>query len=86
VTARVAELLAARIDVAAEKRPHERLSTREFQVLCLLGRPLSVKEIARELHLSEKTISTYRGRLLHKIRARSTAELIRYAVQNQLVD
>jgi DNA-binding NarL/FixJ family response regulator len=62
------------------------LSNREYQVLCLLGRALSMKQIAGELHLSEKTVSTYRCRLLEKMQARSTAELIRYAVQNRLVD
>ena len=86
VTPRTAEILAARIDPIADRRPHEFLSKREYQVLCLLGKPLSVKEIARELHLSAKTISTYRSRLLEKIRARTTAELVRYAVQNGLVD
>jgi len=86
VTAAVAELLAARLDPLAGRPPHERLSNREYQVLCLLGRALRVKEIAQELHLSEKTVSTYRSRLLEKLQARSTAELIRYAVVNRLVE
>ena len=86
VTAKVAEALAAQIDRATDRPPHELLSNREYQVLCMLGRALSVTQIARELHLSEKTVSTYRARLLEKIHARTTAELIRYAVHNQLVD
>jgi two-component system invasion response regulator UvrY len=86
VTPRVAEELAAQVDRATERQPHALLSNREYQVLCMLGKALSVTQIARELHLSEKTVSTYRSRLLEKIQARSTAELIRYAVQNRLVD
>ena len=86
VTGPVAAALAARLDRDAERPPHELLSNREYQVLCLFGRALSVKQIARELRLSEKTVSTYRSRLLEKMQARSTAELIRYAVQHRLVD
>jgi DNA-binding NarL/FixJ family response regulator len=52
----------------------------------MIGRALSGKEIATQLRLSEKTVSTYRSRLLHKLQARSTGELIRYAVQNRLAD
>jgi len=86
LTSRVAETIAGQLHRGADRRPHELLSNREYQVLCLLGRACSVKDIARELHLSEKTISTYRARLLDKMQAQSTAELIRYAVQNRLVD
>jgi DNA-binding NarL/FixJ family response regulator len=86
VTTGVGELLASRLGTGADRPQHERLSNREHQVLCLLGRALSVKQIARELHLSEKTVSTYRCRLLEKMQVRSTAELIRYAVQHRLVD
>jgi len=86
VTPSVAETLAAAVDRGSDRSPHELLSNREYQVLCLLGRAFSVKDIARELHVSEKTVSTYRARVLEKIQARSTAELIRYAVQNRLVD
>jgi DNA-binding NarL/FixJ family response regulator len=84
VTAAVAETLAAHLDRAGDRPPHERLSNREYQVLRLLGRALTLTEIARELHLSAKTVSTYRARLLEKLPARSTAELIRYAVQHRL--
>jgi two-component system invasion response regulator UvrY len=65
---------------------HESLSNREYEVLCLLARARSVKEIGRELGLSEKTVSTYRARLLGKLQMRTTADLIRYAIQNGLVD
>jgi two-component system, NarL family, invasion response regulator UvrY len=64
----------------------EALSDREYQVLQLLGRGKSVKEIAAQLGLSPKTISTYRERILEKLRLKTTADLIRYAVQNKIAD
>lgn len=64
--------------------PHERLSNREYEVLCLLGEGKIVKEIAAQLSLSPKTVSTYRSRLLEKLGAKTTAELIRYAIQHEL--
>lgn len=66
--------------------PHELLSDREFQILCLFGRGRTVKEVAGELALSPPTVSTYRSRILEKMRMRTTAELVRYAVQNRLVN
>jgi len=69
-----------------DKLPHETLSDREFQVLRLIAAGKSVKEIAVELALSVKTISTYRVRLLQKMNLATTAELIRYAIQRHLVD
>ena len=86
LTAQVANQLAAEFGPVSERPPHTTLSEREFQVLRLLGNALSVGEIARQLHLSQKTISTYRSRLLEKIRVRTTAELIRYAIHNRLDD
>jgi len=65
---------------------HEALSDREYQVLQLLGRGKSVKEIAAQLGLSPKTISTYRERILEKLRLKTTADLIRYAVQHKIAD
>jgi two-component system invasion response regulator UvrY len=85
VTTRVAEELALAVGLGTPAG-HEALSQREFQVLTMLGRALSVKEIAAELHLSEKTVSTYRARILEKLRLHSTADLVRYAVQHRLSD
>lgn len=65
--------------------PHDLLSDREFEILCLLGRGKTVKEIAGELSLSPPTVSTYRTRILEKMQMRTTAELMRYAIQNRLV-
>jgi DNA-binding NarL/FixJ family response regulator len=70
---------------ASGELPHHGLSDRELQVLCAIGRGRSVKQIAVEFALSEKTISTYRTRLLEKLQLAGTAELIRYAIEHQLV-
>jgi len=71
---------------AATAYPHELLSDRELQILCLFGRGRTVKEIAGELSLSRPTVSTYRARILEKMQMRTTAELVRYAVQNRLAN
>jgi DNA-binding NarL/FixJ family response regulator len=66
--------------------PHDALSDREYQVLRMIGSGHTVSEIAAALHLSVKTISTYRTRLLEKLQMRSNAELMRYAIENRLID
>ncbi len=86
VTSQVAQHLAAHLDRGSDLPAYDRLSNREYQVLRLLGAAFSIRQIASKLHLSEKTVSTYRARLLDKIHVRNTAELIRYAVRNNLVD
>jgi len=65
---------------------HDALSDREYQVLRMLGSGQKVSEIAGALGLSVKTVSTYRIRLLDKLQMRSNAELMRYAIENHLVD
>ena len=65
---------------------HDALSDREYQVLRMLGSGKTVSEIAAALGLSVKTVSTYRIRLLEKLHMRSNAELMRYAIENRLVD
>lgn len=65
-------------------RPHERLSDREYQVLRMIGGGKTVSEIASELTLSVKTVSTYRTRVLEKMGMRTNAELTRYALQHGL--
>jgi DNA-binding NarL/FixJ family response regulator len=71
---------------AAGDRPHERLSNREYQVLRLIGGGKTVSEIAVELSLSVKTVSTYRGRVLEKMEMRTNAELTRYVVRHALFE
>lgn len=85
VSAAMASRLAEGLAGDAESPPHESLSDRELQVLRLLGEGRSVGEIADELSLSVKTISTYRSRLLDKMEMDSDAELIRYALERELV-
>ncbi len=80
-----ADLLVRRT-VNLETAPHEWLSDREYQVLRLLGSGRTISDIARDLGLSVKTISTYRARVLDKLGMKSNAELMRYAIQNQLLE
>lgn len=87
VSSALAELLARDLETGGpDTDPHERLSDREFEVMLMLARGQSVSEIAAELSLSVKTVSTYRSRVLDKIHIRSNAELARYATRHGLVD
>jgi two-component system invasion response regulator UvrY len=72
--------------IRPDRPPHDALSDREYQVLRMLGSGKTVSEIAVSLGLSVKTVSTYRSRLLDKLEMRSNAELMRYAIENGLVD
>lgn len=81
----LAERLAFAFDEKAEKLPHELLSDREYQVFCLIASGRSLTEIAEAMSLSVKTVSTYRSRILDKMKLKSTAELIHYAIKNKLV-
>jgi len=86
VSATLAETLAVDLRRGADLPVHELLSDREFQVLRMIASGKTVKEVADELSLSVKTVSTYRSRILEKTGMKTTAELIRYALQTQLVD
>jgi two-component system invasion response regulator UvrY len=85
VSAALAEHLAFELGEASPAMLHERLSNREHQVVCMLASGKTVTQIARELSLSVKTISTHRGRILAKMHMRTNAELILYALRHQLV-
>lgn len=85
VTPSAAERLAGQFGARANLLPHESLSEREFQVLRLIAAGSSGKLIATELGLSQKTVSTYRTRLLEKMGLATTADLIQYAIRHQLV-
>lgn len=82
----VAERLAIQIDPDFRGPPHDKLSARELEVLLLLAAGKQATAIAVELGISVKTVSTYRRRVLDKLELDSTAELVRYAYQNALVD
>ena len=80
----LAERLAFVISGNFDGLPHEILSDREYRVLVMIGSGKSVSEIANELTLSVKTVSTYRTRVLEKLNMRNNAELIRYTIDKQL--
>ena len=86
VSPQVAERLAFNLDPDFEGPLHEKLSRREFEVLRHLASGKTVGDIARELALSIKTVSTYRRRVLDKMSMSTTAQLIRYAYENRLVE
>jgi len=82
----LAEKIAYALDEDSSKQPHETLSDREYQVLCLIGAGKTVSQIADALALSVKTVSTYRSRILEKMHLENNAELIHYAFQNGLAE
>lgn len=85
ISAEVAEMLAASFGADPEGLPHESLSDREYQVMCMIASGKTVGQIADELALSPKTVSTYRKRILEKTGLKNNAELTRYAIGNGLV-
>jgi two-component system invasion response regulator UvrY len=84
VSQSLAEKLAGELKGETSKEPHEALSDREYQVVRLLAAGKTVSEIAADLSLSVKTVSTYRARILEKLGLQSTAEVIRYAIERGL--
>ena len=86
LSARVAERLVGGPEVRQEREPaHETLSEREFQVMCRIAGGRTISEIAAELELSVKTVSTYRARLLAKMGLRTNSEITRYVFEHQLL-
>lgn len=86
VSPELAEKLAADLGKPFDGAPHESLSDREFEVLRLIGSGKTLCEIANLLSLSDKTISTYRARILEKMSMKNNSELTRYAIRSKLVD
>jgi len=85
VTSHLAEMLADALDSNVGQQLHENLSDREFEVLCKIGGGQTVSQIADEMTLSVKTISTYRARILEKMNMTNNSELVRYAITKGLV-
>ena len=85
VSPTLAEKLALGLRKDSTRAPHETLSDREYEIMCCIASGKTVTEIAGELSLSPKTISTYRARILEKLRVKNNAEIIRYAIRNGLV-
>ncbi|VVD72218.1 LuxR family transcriptional regulator [Pandoraea horticolens] len=80
-----ADLLAQKLDRPIDEPMHEQLSEREFQVFCKLAQGRTPTGIADELHLSVKTVSTYRARVLEKMHLKTNADLTLYALKNGLI-
>jgi DNA-binding NarL/FixJ family response regulator len=86
ITPEVAELLASNVGYNTSNLPHEDLSDREFQVICMIASGKKVKAIAKELSLSPQTIHSYRTRIKDKMHLQSNVEMTRYAIENNLVE
>jgi DNA-binding NarL/FixJ family response regulator len=86
VSPRLADQLVAQLDESADKPLHDLLSDREHEVMKMIASGVPLTEIADLLHVSVKTVSTYRARILEKMRMKSNAEITRYAMTHQLID
>jgi len=86
VSQNLAEILVFNLNEGSDPLRHQTLSDREFQVMQLIAGGKTLAEIAQELMLSAKTISTYRSRLLEKMDFKTNTEIIRYAIENHLID
>jgi DNA-binding NarL/FixJ family response regulator len=85
ITTSLAERLVFELERDYEDQPHEILSDREYQVMCLIASGKTVKEIAEALSLSVKTISTHRSRILRKMAMKNNSQLTHYAIKHGLV-
>ena len=85
ITPAVAELLADGVSAGADKAPHEALSERELQVFLRLARGETVGHVAEQMFLSVKTVSTYRSRILQKMKLQSNSDLTYYALKSGLI-
>jgi len=86
ISPQMAQKLALTITNVSNKPPHELLSPREFQILCLIASGKTVKAIAAELSLSPTTVSTHRAHILQKMKLRTNAELTHYAFKTKLLE
>ncbi|HEY6950865.1 MAG TPA: response regulator transcription factor [Bacteroidota bacterium] len=86
ISSSLADQLATLTEVNVERPLHEKLSDREFQVLRLIAQGKTLSEIAQQLALSTKTVSTYRARILDKMSLNSNAEITRYALEKKLIE
>ena len=86
ISSSLAEKIAYELDGDSKKAPHDTLSDREYQILLMIASGKTVSDIAEEMCLSVKTVSTYRSRILDKMKLKNNAELTTYAIRNQLVE
>jgi DNA-binding NarL/FixJ family response regulator len=85
ITSNLAEQLATELEMNYEKPLHESLSTREFEVMRLMAQGKAVRDIAETLSISANTVASYRSRILEKMKMKSNAEIIRYAIEQKLI-
>ncbi len=86
VSPSLAERLAQELQIKTEEEPHKLLSNREYQVLCLIATGKTIYEIASQLSISDKTVRTYRNRLMEKMRLKNDVELTHYAIKHKLIE
>ncbi|OGU67656.1 MAG: DNA-binding response regulator [Stygiobacter sp. RIFOXYC12_FULL_38_8] len=86
ISAALADHLVSNLDKEPGKLPHETLSNREFEIFRLIAKGKSVGQIAEELILSVNTITSYRSRMMEKMTFSSNAEIVRYAIEHNLID
>jgi two-component system, NarL family, invasion response regulator UvrY len=86
VSSALAEKLAEEVSIQDHDVPHKLLSDREFQVLCMIASGKSIRDIAAELSLSEKTVRTYRDRVFEKMTLKNDVEITHYAIQHNLIE
>jgi len=85
ISSTLAEAMASKLTYSATNPPHENLSDREYEIMCMIASGKTCTEIARELSLSINTVSTHRARILRKMDMKTNAELTYYSFQNQLL-
>jgi DNA-binding NarL/FixJ family response regulator len=86
ISPRMAERLVDQLDEPTDKPPHDSLSDREHEVMRMIASGVPLTEIAERLHVSVKTVSSYRSRIMEKMQMKSNAEVTRYAMTHQLID
>jgi DNA-binding NarL/FixJ family response regulator len=86
ISASLAEILASSLNIRPEIPGHEKLTHREYEIMRLIASGVTLKEIAHKFSISTKTVSTHRFRILKKMGMKNNAELIHYAIENQLLE
>jgi two-component system invasion response regulator UvrY len=86
ISANVAQLFISNLDKNHPTLPHQSLSDREYQVMCMISQGKTPKQIANELKVSIKTVSTYHSRMLEKMKMQSNAEITRYCLEHELIE
>jgi two-component system invasion response regulator UvrY len=86
ITMSLAEKLVHSFEDNSDKLPHEKLSDREFQIMCMIASGIKVKDIAEKLFLSPATVATYRARVMEKMQLKSNVDMSNYVSRNNLIE